>query len=207
MFTPAGQDPRQMPVLAKSTVKEPMCSEADTSSCGPASTACCTPNNVVYQYLRDATTGIPGDVGWNLYVHFYLGTVVVAWGCSVMLMLSVRCWQQRQVPCGQGRLGAVPLRSGQCAGRLRSVLGALHGGIEGGHRGSAAGWRWTDSLGTAPPKLFSSGGPFLSRDDTFTAVPAMIRSLLLLLLLLVLGRSPATAARLIALARRVRLRP
>ena len=68
MFTPAGQTPRQMPVLAKSTVNDPMCTERDTSSCAPGSRACCTPNNVVYEYLKGATTGIPGNIGWNLCV-------------------------------------------------------------------------------------------------------------------------------------------
>ena len=68
MFTPAGQTPRQMPVLAKSTVNDPMCTERGTSSCAPGSRACCTPNNVVYEYLKGATTGIPGNIGWNLCV-------------------------------------------------------------------------------------------------------------------------------------------
>ena len=78
MFTPLGQTPLQMPVLAKSTVNDPMCTEAEISSCGPGSRACCTPNNVVYEYLKDATTGIPGDIGWNLYADSFASQDVVA---------------------------------------------------------------------------------------------------------------------------------
>ena len=65
MFTPAGQTPRQFPVLAKSTVNDPMCTERGTASCAPGSVACCSASNVVYEYLKDAATGLPGDVGWN----------------------------------------------------------------------------------------------------------------------------------------------
>lgn len=50
------------PMLAKSTVNEPMCTNRGKDHCDGDSDQCCGFNNPVYEYLRGQ---LPGNIPWN----------------------------------------------------------------------------------------------------------------------------------------------
>ena len=51
-------------LFAKSTANDPMCTAAE-SDCSTSSSACCAPNDIVYNLLR---TALPGELDWNFAV-------------------------------------------------------------------------------------------------------------------------------------------
>lgn len=58
------------PMLAKSTVNEPMCTNVGKDHCDGSSDQCCGFNNPVYEYLRGQ---LPGNIPWN-FAKFLVDT-------------------------------------------------------------------------------------------------------------------------------------
>lgn len=53
------------PLFAKANVKPDWCTENPVTSCTPASTVCCSKNDVVWQWLAQVYPGAANEPSWN----------------------------------------------------------------------------------------------------------------------------------------------